>query len=481
MKALHDVLKANEILIYFVYGLVYFLLGFAIALRSRSFTSNFRLARSLWYLAGFGFLHGASEWGSILIPLQETWMRAGSGLIMRSLHAVQVALSFACLLRFGTGLVGDTFPRYHWLKKLPGIAFALWLVVFVVLGQTMAPDYKLWHNTSLALSRYFMALPAAILSAVGLFAQVKDFHAMGLPRMGRNLSWAGVTFGIHSFFSGLVVNPAKFFPASKLNTETFFATVDVQVAVFRALAGASVAYFMTRALEMFEIESRRRVEEAEKTRAILEERERFGRDLHDDIIQSIYATGLILESAMERVETGEVRETIRRALERLNRIIGNLRAYIMGLNPADYQADTLVERLDVAVEEFSQHYPVRASLAVESIPEQTISGERLGHVQAIVRESLANVGKHARASHVKVLVKFSEDQVEVTVRDDGAGFDPDEAKRKTGGQGQGLKNIARRVELLGGEFRIKSSRGRGTELTFTFPTKVTNQGPLRPT
>ena len=94
---------ANNPLIYFVYGLAFFVLGISIALQSRQY-SRLRLARSLSWLAGFGILHALNEWADVFIPIQAEFLSEPIVMILHSIHYIVLALSFAFLLQFGIEL-----------------------------------------------------------------------------------------------------------------------------------------------------------------------------------------------------------------------------------------------------------------------------------------------------------------------------------------------------------------------------------------
>lgn len=201
--------------------------------------------------------------------------------------------------------------------------------------------------------------------------------------------------------------------------------------------------------------------------AVLEERERIARDLHDGTNQAIYAVGLGLEYALELVETApsEARAHIQRAIRDLNAVMLDLRAFIMGLQVADGTGD-LRQLLAQLVEEFRARYPLPVALDVAS-DAGTLSGEvARHHVVQIVREALSNAVRHASPQRVQVIALRAGPTLRIGVADDGRGFDP---QAPPGPEHRGLRNMRDRALALGGQLFIDSSPGQGTRVVLELP------------
>src|SRR5689334_3574380 len=110
MTALHEFFAINRPLVLFVYGQVFFTMGLAIFLQSRR-RSQLRLARDLRWLAAFGILHGLYEWGDVFIPIQATYLPRPYIELLKTLHIVLMAISFACLFMFGAVTLNQRWPR----------------------------------------------------------------------------------------------------------------------------------------------------------------------------------------------------------------------------------------------------------------------------------------------------------------------------------------------------------------------------------
>jgi signal transduction histidine kinase len=202
--------------------------------------------------------------------------------------------------------------------------------------------------------------------------------------------------------------------------------------------------------------------------AVLEERERIGMDLHDGIIQSIYAVGLTLEYTrlLAREDAQDMIGRIEEAIAGLNAIIRDIRAYILDLQPARFQTASLAEGLEILVREFRANTLVEADLRIEPEALDRLGREAAAALLHIVQEALANAGKHAKPSRVWVSVKQDDGRVALHVIDNGAGFD---LQREHATLGHGLQNMSERARQVGGDFEIASSPGEGTTITVWLP------------
>ncbi len=202
--------------------------------------------------------------------------------------------------------------------------------------------------------------------------------------------------------------------------------------------------------------------------AVLEERERIGMDLHDGIIQSIYAVGLTLEHArLLMAETPDyARARIEQAITDLNSTIRDIRAYILDLRPRQLHDEDLMQGLSRLVKEF--HTNSLIDIKLEGPPDGNIKLPQAHAVTLfhICQEALANIAKHAHAQHVEVVLWSTPERVLLEVRDDGRGFEM--AKVKTV-LGHGLQNMVTRASNVGGDVEITSEPNEGTVILAWVP------------
>ena len=202
--------------------------------------------------------------------------------------------------------------------------------------------------------------------------------------------------------------------------------------------------------------------------AILEERDRIGMDLHDGIIQSIYAVGLTLEHArlLLKETPAQASGLIEQAINDLNSTIRDIRAYILDLRPRQLKDENITQGINRLVQEFRANTLVDVILkcpngGVTNLPEpQSLA---LFH---ICQEALANIAKHAKARNVEVTMWTTAERALLEVRDDGRGFDPEKVKLSIG---HGLSNMETRALNAGGEVDISSEPDQGTTVLAWVP------------
>jgi signal transduction histidine kinase len=202
--------------------------------------------------------------------------------------------------------------------------------------------------------------------------------------------------------------------------------------------------------------------------AILEERDRIGMDLHDGIIQSIYAVGLTLEHArlLMNESPDQATSRIEQAIKDLNSTIRDIRAYILDLRPRHLHNENLMSGIKRLVTEFKANTFVDVKLQGPAEDISTLPNNTAVSLFHICQESLANIAKHAHAKHVDVSVWTTNDRILLEIRDDGIGFNIDKVKINIG---HGLSNIETRALNAGGEVDVTSEAGKGTSILAWLP------------
>ncbi len=461
--------QTNHDIVYFIYGEAFFVLGLAVALQSREH-SQLALAKRLWLLAVFGIVHGVFEWGSVFIPIQQTYLPTTVVSVLRILQVLVGAVSFLALFQFGIELVILGSRRWRALSGLPTLVFILWAIVVLVAESDLRINFNELLVLAEVLYRYGLAVPGAVTSAWGLFRQARQVQAMDLPRISSYFRGAAYAFGVYAGLS-MFVPPGDFFPASVLNYDAVTRAIGIPVPVFRAVAGTAIAYLIIRGSEIFDVETDRLLEEIDRARVVSADRERIGRELHDNIIQSLYAAGLMLEDASLTMDEDAARakDRINGVIGALNRTIRDIRRYILDLR-GENDAPDWQQGLADLVRNFHLETLTDAELHVEGTLRPALSGEQGGQVLALAREALTNVSKHAHATRVDVRLSYRPDRIELEIADNGVGFAPNGHGGRGGGEGQGVRNMNERARLIGGTLAIARAPDHGTIVRLVVPT-----------
>jgi len=275
-----------------------------------------------------------------------------------------------------------------------------------------------------------------------------DARATGFPAhhppmtslLGVPVVWKGTTIG-------------NLYLTDKIGGEAFSEDDEEMLRIFAAHAAVAV--------------ENARMQGELRTLAVLRERERIGMDLHDGIIQSIYAVGLGLESVAEDMtdEPRLAREGLETAIEHLNGVIRDVRSYIFELRPAKLTED-IGASLTNLVEDFRVNSLIDASAQIAEPLPPLSETQRLGLFH-VAKEALVNARKHADATSVNLSLGAIEGMIELHVRDNGRGFD---LSPGLSAEHRGLLNMASRAREAGGTLSVESTPGSGTTVTMVIGT-----------
>lgn len=239
---------------------------------------------------------------------------------------------------------------------------------------------------------------------------------------------------------------------------------------FGRLATLVESSFEQRQALQREIEERRRIEEAlrqsqEDLRSAAELKSRLARDLHDGVIQSIYAAGLGMEGirALLRQDPDGADRRLVAAQTSLNQTIREVRSFIHGLEPEETDRPSFPQALRSLVATLQTLHAAELRLHIDTAP--TLSAREEVHSLQIVRECVSNALRHGGARRVEIRFCTDAGGALLEIRDDGRGFDPAHA-RDSGGSG--LANLASRAAEIGARLEIHSSPGKGTGISLRF-------------
>jgi signal transduction histidine kinase len=201
--------------------------------------------------------------------------------------------------------------------------------------------------------------------------------------------------------------------------------------------------------------------EETKTHAVRDERKRLSRDIHDGMAQTVGIISWRLELLQRKVAASDMPQLLAE-VEEIGRLVmhlkGEARDVINELRLRTPNDGGFVSGLSQCAAEFTRQYGIKCELSVAG-DEVEIPAPAIPELLCVVREALSNVRKHALASKVELSLRFRNDLIELTVRDDGCGFDSEEHS-----SGYGLTVMNERVNLVGGEMYVITKPGQGTEI-----------------
>lgn len=467
MKELaHYFFELNRPVIFFIYGQIFFILGFALAMQSWRH-SRLMLARSLKWLAAFGFIHGLHEWGDIFIPIQAGFLAAPFVEILLVVQVILLAVSFTCLFQFGIETLRPLLDRQKALLYFPGAILTLW--IFLAFGPTVSLTNSTaeWVTINNISARYLIGFLGALVAAYGLRRQAYGLVApLELPYTIRMLRVAGFALAGYAVLGGLVVPPADFFPANWLNQQVIENVTLIPVQMYRSALGLILAVAIIRALGVFRVELDRQLISMEENQMLIAERERIGRELHDGTLQTIYATGLLLKTSEEDLAQqdcpAESLERMQQSIALLDEAVAHIRGYIGTLRPQS-AGHSLVSGLRelASARQFRSLVEIELDLALPE--EHVLPSTFVGHLLAITNEALSNIARHARAKHVCLTANIVDGRLRLKIEDDGRGMPADYTA------GYGLRNMRDRARMLGGELALQTEPAHGTTVIVEVP------------
>jgi signal transduction histidine kinase len=264
--------------------------------------------------------------------------------------------------------------------------------------------------------------------------------------------------------AAVLVFAVVFFPSQTSETRSPFLTRAHDIRSLSTLARTSVR----QQVELDQERDERQRAEAEARQRLqllnqaLEEKIHIGRDLHDGVIQSLYAAGLTLESARQLASTKPEVSTqqIDSTLDLINRTIRDIRDYISGLSATKVRSNSISQALREVVADLRAGRPTDIEVNIDEATAAQLSDSQTSETIQIVREAVSNALRHGGAQHIIVQLTSADARAELDIRDDGTGFDD----KNTSPTGHGLANMRARALSTGGSFYLSSTPGHGTTI-----------------
>lgn len=455
--------EVNQLPILFIYGLVFFLMGFAIFIRA-TLETQVTLTRHLKILGLFGIIHAFADWGLMFLPIQKEFLPANIYLSLESIRHLLTGVSFFILFIFGVNLLTDSRiikkKQKYIIRKIPYLIFLLWLLAGAIIYNIITDSY-VWLAVMDALDRYFIAFPAALIAAIAFYFQINEFAKKSLNKLLPYLYLFIFSFSLYAL-TQLFPGPAPFQPASWINTNTFYDFTGVPVYFFRWISAVGMTVAVLKILSIFDIDYLERVKESERIKVLLNERNRIARELHDNVIQTIYGLGLHLQKLklMKDKDFSTIPQELDIISNKVNDTILEIRSYILDLKDFNKESD-LIELLEETINEFASDFSGKITFNYSNNSHfDFLANKDVQNIISIVKLAINNAIMHGNPSEIKVTFNNKEDALYFSIEDNGKGFEgekfTDNFIENLPLEKQGLRNIKFRTEMLRGNFEIKS-------------------------
>lgn len=452
--------------------------------------SDVRLRHALRPLSVFGFIHGGHEWIEMFLLLGLLTVDETNLMLLEGARVGLLAFSFLSLAAFGSSLLAKDEAMRRISLLLPLFLSGVWAFGLLIMrghyaGLTLFTVADVW-------TRYVLAVPAALFACAGLIVQQRRFRQAGMARFGRDSLWAAIAFFWYGVIGQTFSRVSPLPPSNIINQDLFSDIFGFPVQLLRAIASLTAAVFVIRFLRAFEVEmqeqiaslqasrleeaQRREAQRGEVLRRVVQaqeaERQRIGRELHDETGQSLTAIGLGLRGVTNTLyqdpekaanHLKQLQGLVAHSLTELQRLISDLRPSQLddlGLTAAlRWYAGEVENRTGLKV-----HFEVKGA-------QQELPSEAKTALFRVVQEALNNVIKHAYAQNVSIQLDYGVQGVTVIVRDDGRGFDMN--RQRSGNRPSwGLIGMQERATLLGGSVEIQSEIGQGTQVKVAIPYRL---------
>jgi signal transduction histidine kinase len=245
--------------------------------------------------------------------------------------------------------------------------------------------------------------------------------------------------------------PYGFFLCGQKKSEKSYSIQDIRV--LSLIAKRVIALFQTAALYQKDLDRQLMLER---------ERARISQDMHDDVGASLTRISILSELAKNKPDiTGETKHWLSQISDSSRSVMEEMSQIVWALNPKNDTLEGLVAYLRRFANEFLEPTMVSCIFDLsEELPKKALNVEIRRNIYLVVREALHNVVKHSGALRVDLTLKVEDNRFMISIKDDGKGFDPDKLEFP----GNGLINMRKRMNDIGGEIVIKSAPGFGTEI-----------------
>lgn len=458
--------------VYFFYGAAFLFLGISILGKDLR-ASDLKLSSSLWMLGSFGFVHGFHEWLQLLPLIQGEYMTLQEIFLIKLILFSTLIISFFFFLQFGLSLINtlDKKPM-KWLKATPSLLALLWIVI---LWRKEPPlDLLSLWQTEIGV-RCTLGLTGGLVTGYGLITYSKEIKGMSVP-VAKNFLFSGIAIIFYGLLAGL-------------DLRALLAIIHLPVEFLRGLSVVLFSYFIIKALNIIDIEARKKIEQQTRLLVQAEKLSSLGQlaaGIAHEINNPLTNASLTIQTLKSRLKKGNEQDGTIEKLDAVEKNIDRASAIAQELLQFSRQRETEFVPLDInevirssltLLEYKLKNVELHSNLA----PVQKIIGDRGKLEQTFI--NLFSNSLEAMPSGGKIFISSSpkDDWVEIRVSDTGMGisgkdqsrvFEPFFTTKEIGcGTGLGLSICYGIIKQHHGHIDLSSISGKGTTVTIKIPAR----------
>ncbi len=457
--------------LYFFYGAAFLFLGISISAKDLK-ASELRLANSLWMLGIFGFIHGIHEWFQLYPLIQGEQMSLQDIFLVKLILLSMAILSFCFLLQFGLSMISSLDKkRMKWVKRIPAILFLAWAMIIGKQGARVDLLF-LWQAESGV--RYTLGLAGGLVTAYGLITYSQEIKNMSKP-VSRNFFSAGIAFGFYGILAGIS------------DLRGVLTGVHIPVEFLRGVSAVFVSYFIMKALNIFDIETRRKIEQQTRLLVQTEKLSSLGQlaaGISHEINNPLTNASLGIQTLKHRLKNDGAENEL---VEKLNAVEKNIdRASMIAQELLQFSRQRETEFIPLNINTvingsltLLEYKLKKIDLEQDLTPLPEVMGDR-GKLEQVFINILSN-SLEAMPEGGKITLSSLQKSgmIEIRVADTGSGiaeanqsrvFDPFFTTKEIGsGTGLGLSICYGIIKQHHGRIEISSAVGQGTTVIVKIP------------
>ncbi len=457
-------MEKEKFFLFLMYGMVFILMGVFAWGKKEEEVSHIPLVRSLKYLGVFGVTHGASEWLGMVMII-DLYHEQYNYLFLA--NQILKAISFAFLMYFGISLLPNSRIK-NILEKTPLILFIVWLLYIIFIISKNGIDYLIANpKFNVIILRYGMALSGSIISAIALTLNAKLMGETSSPEIERRYKRLANIFIIYGLIDGLLVKEMDFFPANVINN-AFLADFGFSIKLVNIAVGVGIIFLLSEVIQTFGWEQKEKLRRLQQQKITDEERRKLGLEIHDGIIQNIFAASLKLQYILGNSQLdAQTKELLGEIKTDLGDTIKKTREFISKTTLETVQLEDLKEQIEQLIKTLNENQGVKFTITVRGniTTSRQISTRKSSQVYLITKEAITNVVKHSKAKDSEVIMDFQLDYLKIKVMDNGIGISIADTNNKDKFGLQSMKERAQQIDAL---FNIKNLN-QGTEVELIVP------------